>query len=441
MAGVASGFADISPTKYVGSGIVAQLDADVRMESAKVEIVWGTPGTLSATFLMTNPTSRPQALTVGFPMPRGDESDPRAPDPLTISFDGVEAAVAAPAYRRPGRYDRPEWRWFECVHTFKPGTTQVVVKTVLRASGVDATPFRETLFYCLETGGNWAGTIGLEEVTIKFPHPILNDQITSAAPGGYRVEGNEVRWRFVDFKPKRAEYDIALTYVQPEVIQFIASLREAAAKAPESTAARIKLAKHLLALGNAKSNAGVPPLQLSLVEHTTIARRLKSAKQRQAFLAYYWQPGENGFSAGSPGWTPERLEMVQILADADYRDEFSRSPFILEGEQLLQDVLKRDPHQAEAWNLYLASYWRFSFAAIGHWFGVTQLSEHQAALIETAARNCPADETIQLWLQLRKSKPEMRNTDKLFEAIKRNGFQRLEFPEPKKPSAPNPEKA
>ena len=33
--------------------------------------------------------------------------------------------------------------------------------------------------------------------------------------------------------------------------------------------------------------------------------------------------------------------------------------------------------------MYLASYWRFSFAAIGHWFGPTRLSRVQAKLIET----------------------------------------------------------
>jgi hypothetical protein len=80
---------------------------------------------------------------------------------------------------------------------------------------VSSTAFRESLFYCIQTGGNWAGTIGEEEVTIRFPHPIEKDQITGIAPAGYQVDGNCVRWRFVDFKPKGKEYDISLTYVRP----------------------------------------------------------------------------------------------------------------------------------------------------------------------------------------------------------------------------------
>jgi hypothetical protein len=426
--GIAKSYADVSPGKFIGSGIAARSDSDVRMEHAKVEIAWGLPGTVTATFSMVNPTSSPQLVTVGFPMPRGEVPGASAPDPLTITFDGTAASITPPGDRPRDSDNRRDWAWHQCNHTFKPGTTEVVVKTVLRPSEVHATPLQESFFYCIETARNWAGRIGVEEVTIKFPSPILDGQITGASPEEFQIQGNEVRWRMVNIEPRGDEYDIALTYVRPEAMQFIGSLREAVAKNPESLPARIKLAKHLLALGNVKSNTGFPPLELSLLEHATIAGRIKSKKQRKVFLSHYWRPANNRFHAAHVAWTTERLEVVQILADVGYRDEYSQAPFILEAEQLLQGVLKRDPHHAEAWNVYLASYWRYSFAAIGHWFGITRLGEPQAAIIDFAARNCPRDETIQLWAQFRKSKPEARNTDKLFEAIERNGYRRLEFP-------------
>jgi hypothetical protein len=120
--------------------------------------------------------------------------------------------------------------------------------------------------------------------------------------------------------------------------------------------------------------------------------------------------------------------MVQILADAGYRDQNSRLPFLLEAERLLKDVLARDPHNAEAWNVYLANYWRFSFAALGHRFGKTRLSPKQAKLIETAAKNCPNDECLQLWLGLCRAPPDKRDTTALNEAIKRRGFMAVDFP-------------
>jgi len=377
---------------------------------------------------MTNPSSVSQEITVGFPMPTGKETHTKVPDPLHISFDGRDAVVTPPGGGSQDGDDRRDWVWYYCQHAFKPGTTEVAVKTVLRASRVYSTPFRESLFYCIQTGGNWAKNIGQEEVTVRFPYQLQKDQITSATPADFKIDGDCVRWRFADFKPKGKEFDIAVSYVRPDVMRVIAALWEEVAKKPQSSAAAVNLAKHLLVLGNAKSNSGFPPYRLTNAEYESILAKTRTPNERQIFVQHYQINGDGLYQEISSEWTPERLDLIQILADAGYRDHASQSAFIVEGEDLLKNVLARDPHNAEAWNVYLANYWRFSFAAIGHWFGATRLSFAQAKLIESAAQDCPTDECIRLWLELCRNNSGKRDTTALMEAIKRHGFLQLQFP-------------
>lgn len=427
-AGVVRG--DISPTRFIGSGIAARTESSVRMEKATVEIVWGTPCSLSATFKMVNSSERPETIQVGFPMPGGEDTPAptTAPEDLAISFDGEAAVVTPPSASNQDRDTRRDWVWYHCQHSFKPGSTTVVVRTSLRASLVYATPFRESLFYCIQTGGNWAGKIGAEEVTIRFPHPVEQGQITSASPSNYEVEDSSVRWRFANFKPAAKEFDIALTYIRPDVMRTLVNLRRELSVHPNSSAAAVKLAKHLLALGSAKSNSGFPPWKLSKDEHAAIAANITGAEEKRTFLEHYRATSDGQFEETSTEWTKERASLILILADAGYRDRASQSPMVLEAERLLKDTLSRDPHNAEAWNVYLASYWRFSFAAVGHWFGASCLSQAQAKTIESAAKNCPDDECIRLWLALRNGPPEKRETAELFEAIERRHFMAVEFP-------------
>lgn len=423
-----SAYADISPTQWTGSGIAPQSHSSIQMQKAEVEIVWGTPCMLSATFTMVNSSPTDQELTVGFPMPSDEDMPAKVRDPLAITFNGEAVVVTPPDTGKADQDKHQDWAWYRCHHTFKPGNTTVKVTTILRASLVYTTPFRESLFYCIQTGGNWAGKIGEEEVTIRFPAPPEKDQITGASPAGFQIEGDCVRWHFVDFKPVGKEFDIALTYVRPDVMRIVAALRKDVAENPESSAAAVKLAKHLLVLGNAKSNSGFPPSRLTKDQYDGICAKIAKRGERKLFREHYHMGKDGLYEEASSEWTPARVNLVQILADAGYRDQRSQSPLILEAEKLLKDTLARDPHNCEAWNVYLASYWRFSFAAVGHWFGTTRLSRAQASLIETAAKNCPDDECIGLWLKLRGSNPEKPDTTALFEAIKRHGVMVVEYP-------------
>ena len=257
--------ADIAPTRFTGSGIVARSETAIRMQRAVVDIGWGMPCELTATFEMVNSSGTSIDMRMGFPMPAGEfESRPSTvSDDLTITFDGVPAEVTPPGGGTEDRDNRRDWAWYHCQHTFKPGTTTVVVNALLRASLDSGRAFHESLYYCIETGRNWAGTIGEEVVTIRFPHPIAKEQIAVASPAGYKIEGDSVRWHFKDFKPTGQTHDIAITYLRPDAMKVLSALRQDAARAPDSSAAAVKLAKHLLVLGYAKSNAGFLPRRLT----------------------------------------------------------------------------------------------------------------------------------------------------------------------------------
>src|SRR6185295_9971220 len=125
-------------------------------------------------------------------------------------------------------------------------------------------------------------------------------------------------------------------------------------------------------------------------------------------------------------WTEERRAVIQVLADAGYRDERSKEPMILEGEKILLDLLAENPRNAEAWNVYLTNFWRFSFAAMGKVFGPSVMAAPQIAAIEKAAQNCPGDSTIKLWMEVRHGNSVAGA--KLIPEIDRLGYARVDLP-------------
>ena len=424
--------ADIAPTQFIGSGITPVEDTDIRMESAEVTIVWGKPCALTATFTMVNdsPESRPVAL--GFPMPVSRHGS-RRPDPsdrLSISFDGKETNVSGPFEGKSDSWTCL-WHWYRCTNTFAPGITRVDVSTVLRASG----GYTESLRYCLRTGGQWAGSIGSERVRIQFPYPVETDQVLSIQPEGYQIEGGEVRWELSDFEPQGDEFDIRITYVRPDVMRTIMTLRQQLQLDPKSAKKAIALAKHVLALGSSSSKAGFAPQHLPIEQYETLSANIEGPSDHGIFTRFYRSNYNGGYRAVSRKLVGEETAIPRILADAGYRDEYSKSGFIKEGEGLLLEVLNRDPHNAVAWNVYLANYWRFSFAAAGrpyfragNKYGKAVFGKGQVRAIQQAAENCPEDVTIQLWFELYRHGTTKEGLDQLRATIQEHGFRKVEFP-------------
>jgi len=184
---VATARADISPTQYVGYGI-APVDAHgLRMVNAQVDIVWGDPCDLTATFVIQNSNATSTDIQLGFPIPHYRYYPAgNALKEIAFAFDGIPVApdaitVSAQEENKP-RYST----WFRCHHSFRPGSTKVTVKIKLPASLDGNYPYREHLYYCIETGDSWQGTIGSEEVIIHFPGPVIPEQKIETTPNNYQ---------------------------------------------------------------------------------------------------------------------------------------------------------------------------------------------------------------------------------------------------------------
>jgi hypothetical protein len=222
-----------------------------------------------------------------------------------------------------------------------------------------------------------------------------------------------------------------VTYVRQDVVQVLARLREAAKKDPDGTKPSLELAKHLLALGYSKSNSGFPPSRLGAAEYEDLKGRITPAASLELFIRRYKKSDDGSYEEIDSEWTDERSEMIQILADAGFRDEESRIGCIREAEEILMALLNRDARNQEVWNVYLANYWRFSFAAVGHWFGSTRFGRTQLAAIQKANRECPNDKCIQLWRKCVETQGDEAVLQELKSEIQRRGTLKVTFPKMK----------
>lgn len=100
--------ADIAATQYVGHGITPVDAPTIRMVSAKVDIVWGEPGTLSAVFVMNNESAEAAAVQLGFPVSLPTQFRHKDRLDFTMTFDGVPADRAAIQQAKP---DEEESGW------------------------------------------------------------------------------------------------------------------------------------------------------------------------------------------------------------------------------------------------------------------------------------------------------------------------------------------
>ena len=69
----------------------------------------------------------PVALKVGFPMPGNEDAraPTKAPDDLTITFDGEAASVTPSSASKEDRDARRDWAWYHCRHTLTPPVTSL----------------------------------------------------------------------------------------------------------------------------------------------------------------------------------------------------------------------------------------------------------------------------------------------------------------------------
>jgi hypothetical protein len=324
--------------------------------------------------------------------------EPVGPEVIAITVNGAGVVP----YRRlpPERIKELKWQyasWYFAKTTLRAGENEVHVKTRLSPSGLYNQPYKRSLDYCISTGGRWKGPIGKESVEIVFPGRSPSSFVTRIKPDTGKIYDESIQWTFLDFEPQSDEYDIELEFFHPAVAAILSKLKAAYEHEPGSSSAALRYAVHLFSLGWAKGNSGFPPQDLTEEEFQSVLRNISDERDRRSFTQFYIKQNNGSYKAATNEWTPARGRMVQILADADFSEHYPEYSQVEEARKIVEDLLKREPKNADVWMVYLTHFWRFSFAARGHWFGQTVFSKPLRKAIDSAFHYCPQDQRIRAW--------------------------------------------
>ena len=426
--------ADLMPAKYDGYTLSPRANCDIRMASEEVNLylmgteeinAHGNEGCrVTARFDMVNDTNKPIDLFVGFPV--AGEMNRTGLAYFKGVVDGkvpVKNIKKIPKYpENRESWELPIYTWFGWVQSFRPGHTIVEVEYRIWCSKTYACPWLN-LYYVLHTGAYWKDSIGQADIVIHFNEPLKREQIRSRTkPDGYELEGNKMRWHLTDFEPTWFE-DIQCEYIPFDLYHELEDLRRQVAENDSDVAVALALARHCFTLGNYKGHGGgfgSPSLQEE--DYASILAGISGPSDRAAFVAYYdevrqWPPTE--IAESDPNWSrlivaaeqrgreklylpPEEggnpsYHIQHIISSTGYLPGLDNEYFI-EGKEVLERLLAKNPKNADAWNLYLNSCDRFIYAACPPSGRLCPIPPLQRAAIERAYANCPFG-GIQSWYE------------------------------------------
>jgi hypothetical protein len=81
---------------------------------------------------------------------------------------------------------------------------------------------KKSIYYLLETGAGWLGTIGKAEVILNFPYEITKENAT--LPPGYIIQGNQVHWYWENLEPTKYD-NLVIKFIEPETWKKLTNLR------------------------------------------------------------------------------------------------------------------------------------------------------------------------------------------------------------------------
>jgi len=399
------------------------------MDDASVSIIWGTPCILDAQFVLFSQESGPKLTEIGFPVgaysPKdGDEAEQQnravmrrlfaegykpdyqeQPALRKVGLDEIQVGLNGDPVEVFEKWPFPEiyeqrsttatWYYFSAL--LQPGKNTISIHTHLQPSDVYCMT-RKRVSYCIWTGGRWSGPIGHESVRLKFQDVISKDLICRVHPDSAKVNGKELVWDFQKIEPSGGEYDIDVEMLEPQAAKALEISREKFKKDPRDWQAGISLAQELFGLGMVKGNASFPPESLSPAEYLWLNTHITEKSERTRFQRFYRDDHHGRYFNATTEWTEDRVAMVQILADAGFCCEFEGVESVLEARQILEQILKDHPNEADAWSAYLANFWRFSFAAVGGPLPYeSSFTRPQRVAIRSAFAHCPNDPRIKFW--------------------------------------------
>jgi hypothetical protein len=425
--------ADVSPIKYEGFSISPTENSQVEMRSEEVNIYCYDTCRVSAKFNMWNGTTDTVRVFVGFPIHASKRTGKRTYD-FQAKFNGRRRRKGNFVYETRKEtidsYER-EVTWVGWYHGFIPGETIVEVEYNIEPSPSGQTGLCRNIFYVLSTGSYWKGDISRGIVNIHFNNDVETEQIREqTTPKYYQVDGKRVYWEFTDLEPAQSD-DIQLEYVPSKIYRRLKHLRNKLEKDPENEQHVVELARHLFAFGRYKGVGSYIPTELPPEEYDTLVVKIAVPEDRDFFGKIYrigriYDPNECGHPPNKESdakttrqnkqmYTPpccfcskpnsQYGEVVRILNSIDYIPT-EVSGFVWEAKDLLEELLDKNPKNADAWLVYLSNYYRFRFSGYAPFEPCENaIQSHQVDLIKEAYRRCPSHKGTKLWYEFVSGRP------------------------------------
>lgn len=417
--------ADIAPASYGGVTLTPVADENIRMLEEEVDIYIEEEGhelpcryacRVRAAFKMFNAADTTITILVGFPIEPYFgifEKDREILEDIynfTVHVEGEKIErLSVQSVKGPySSHERDiESVWFGWENGFDPGETQIDVEYTIFTTS-DRTFNCNRLHYSLHSGSLWKDEIGKAAVRIHFPDSVETKMLKRVLPQGFMIFGNIVSWRFVDFEPAR-EDNIFLEFMSLGCFEDIVSARRNLKADPGNPAYKIDLATaYLSTMKNV--GAGSKDIRIQAIVGSDFEPLLGSIESeasrelmRSSFTMDQFSGTDRTVYIRAPRSKADDDKIDRILFESRYKPYlFGRFDYCRAAEDLIREVLKRDPESGYVWNLYLSHMFKMIYGAWGpvRWSEMYELLPYQKMMIKRAYELCPGDEGIKLWSEV-----------------------------------------
>ncbi len=215
---------------------------------------------------MRNPTSDEVNLTAWFPLASALQNNDWNFNPgeivpslesFRVSVNGNLLDVEVTELPNPKGTDKPLLPWASFPVTFPPAEDTIIHVSYMVPLSPSAKGYEVALYYIFQTGAGWAGPIGKAELILNLPYPATKEtladisklslpygsfgQVSTGAPAGAVLQGNQARWTWKNFEPGPDD-DFAIWLMKPAKWQELQTARSAVKVDPQDGQAWLELA-------------------------------------------------------------------------------------------------------------------------------------------------------------------------------------------------------
>ena len=341
----------------------------IRVKSSDTEITWAYPACAFRTsYVLVNDSGKAVGLDIEVPASTAfflkAEGNSTKAEPLPLDTPRVFAGKQPlPATAGFDNKKHSVWR----VHVVLPTGESELSVTGTVATALVFTPCTRLLIATSGPVGKWKGRVERESVSLRFPPGLNAADFCDTQQAPCVKDGNVLRWEFRDVDPRKGPSCVRVTFVLPELMEEIARLRRIQADKPGDETATLRLAELLL---NASlplhAQEVCPPFAITRDSFNNVLCALPEETDRTLLSSAYAELKH------SPVWKlteaaqndPETLRALsRILTKAGALASSPIGRMGDEGYALLQDVLHRNPDNADAQALNLEYFMEYHFIA------------------------------------------------------------------------------